>query len=122
MRDLMEAAHAKLPKEVNKLLYRGAGANESMFAKGLKQDDEFGFGGRFTSSSSEFSEADIFRRAGEGDVIWEIESKTAVDITKLNSSEAEFLFTPSAKYKLDKIVPLENNPSPVSARLQRVLS
>jgi len=79
---------------VNKLLYRGAGEKESIFAKALKEGDDFDFSGRFTSSSDEFSEANLFRRGGKGDVIWEIQSKTCVDITKINSSEAEFLFKP----------------------------
>jgi hypothetical protein len=102
MRELMNSAHIKLPK-YRGIAYRGAGKTESSFAKTLIEGQKFDFNGRFTSSSLEAFIADNFRYGGQGDVIWEIESKTGVDLAKINSSESEILFKPYTNYQLIKI-------------------
>lgn len=73
--------------------------------KTLIKGQKFNFNGRFTSSSIDDSTADIFRRGGNGDVIWQIESKTGVDLKVINGSESEVLFKPFTQYELIDIIP-----------------
>ncbi|OWP87139.1 hypothetical protein BWK60_05250 [Flavobacterium covae] len=105
MKDLMMSACSKLPKQLNVTVFRGAGLTESNFAKTLIKGQKFNFNGRFTSSSIDDSTADIFRRGGNGDVIWQIESKTGVDLKVINGSESEVLFKPFTQYELIDIIP-----------------
>lgn len=110
MRDLLISAHSKLPKEA-RVVYRGAGITESNFAKGLTKGQKFDFEGRFTSSSTEESIADLFRRGKQGDVVWQIESKTGIDLGLINSSEAEILLKPYTQYELIDIIPNSKDPN-----------
>jgi len=111
MKDLMMSACSKLPKQVNVTVFRGAGVIESNFANGLVKGKKFNFEGRFTSSSIDDFTADIFRTGGNGDVIWQIESKTGVDLKLINSSESEILFKPYTQYELIDIVPSTKTPN-----------
>jgi hypothetical protein len=111
MKDLMISAHSKLPKQIGVTVFRGAGTSESIFAKSLSRGQKFNFEGRFTSSSIDDFIANDFRRAGKGDVIWQIESKTGVDLKLINSSESEVLFKPFTKYELIDIVPNAKTPN-----------
>jgi len=43
-------------------------------------------------------------------VIWQIESKTGVDLKLINNSESEILFKPNTKYKLIDIFPSNKTP------------
>jgi carbon monoxide dehydrogenase subunit G len=96
----MVAVHVKLPKVDGAVVFRGAGSEESIFASNLTNGQEFHFNGRFTSSSNDEYVADLFRQGNGGNVIWQIESKTGVDIKKINSGESEVLFKPFTIYKL----------------------
>jgi hypothetical protein len=100
IKELMVAVHVKLPKVDGAVVFRGAGSEESIFASNLTNGQEFHFNGRFTSSSNDEYVADLFRQGNGGNVIWQIESKTGVDIKKINSGESEVLFKPFTIYKL----------------------
>lgn len=100
MKVLMESAHNKLLKVEGTQLFRGAGEDESNFASNLTIGQEFDFEGRFTSTSYELFIADLFRRGNRGTVIWQIRSRTGVDISRINSGEREVLFKPFTKYEL----------------------
>ncbi|WP_291286251.1 hypothetical protein [Flavobacterium sp.] len=105
MKDLMISAYSKFPKQIGINVFRGAGLSESNFAKTLVKGQKFNFEGRFTSSSLDDYTADIFRRGNKGDVIWEIESKTGVDLKLINGSESEILFKPFVQFEVVDIVP-----------------
>ncbi|QYS90115.1 ADP-ribosyltransferase domain-containing protein [Flavobacterium davisii] len=109
MKDLMMLACSKLPKQLNVTVFRGAGLTESNFEKTLIKGQKFNFKGHFTSSSIDDFIADDFRRVGNGDVIWQIESKTGVDLKMINSSESEVLFKPYTQYELIDIVSSTKN-------------
>lgn len=70
MRELLISAYSKLPKQINIIVFRGAGGKESFFAKNLVIGQKFDFGGRFTSASIDDYTADLFRRGNNGDIIW----------------------------------------------------
>lgn len=109
MKVLMEAAHTKLPKVNDAIVFRGAGSSESEFASNLVEGQKFDFEGRFTSSSFDEFTADLFRRGNGGNVIWRIESKTGVDIKKINAGESEVLFKPFAKFELLNVTRSSSN-------------
>ncbi|SHL18219.1 ADP-ribosyltransferase domain-containing protein [Flavobacterium chilense] len=111
MKDLMLSAYSKFPKQIGINVFRGAGASESNFAKKLVKGQKFNFEGRFTSSSLDDYTADIFRRGNKGDVIWEIESKTGVDLKLINGSESEILFKPFAQFEVVDILPSTTTPN-----------
>jgi len=111
MKELMILAHSKLPKQIGVTVFRGAGKTESVFAKNLVKGQKFDFQGRFTSSSLDDYIADLFRRGNQGDVIWQIESKTGVDLKDINSSEAELLFKPRTQFELIDIIPSTQTPN-----------
>ncbi|MBF7089963.1 hypothetical protein IUY40_00165 [Flavobacterium sp. ALJ2] len=109
MKELMIFACSKLPKQIGINAFRGAGLTESNFAKTLIKGQKFNFGERFISSSLDDYTADIFRRGHKGDVIWQIESKTGIDLKLINGSESEILFKPFTQYELIDIIPSTEN-------------
>lgn len=52
------------------------------------------------------------RSRQRGDVIWEIESKTGIDLKPINNSESEILFKPLTKYKVIEVKPSSNTKTP----------
>lgn len=110
MKELMISAYSKFPKQIGINTFRGAGLSESNFAKRLVKGQKFNFEGRFTSSSLDEYTAVIFRRGNNGDVIWEIESKTGVDLKLINGSESEILFKPFAQFELLDIISSTTDP------------
>jgi hypothetical protein len=120
IRDLMISAHSKMPKQVGLKVFRGAGSSESTFAKNLVKGKKFTFNGKFTSSSIDEYTAETFRYSGKGNVIWEIESKTGVDLKLINSAESEILFKPNTQFELIDIVPSSKTPNVFIYRIKEI--
>lgn len=116
MKKLMESAQSKLPK-YNGTVYRGAGKAESDFAKTLSVGEDFDFGGRFTSTSTEVYIASDFMRGNNGSVMWEIEAKLGTDLKSINSSEFEVLLRTNSKYKL---VEIKNHPTSSDVKIYKI--
>jgi NAD:arginine ADP-ribosyltransferase len=111
MKSLIISAATKLPKEVGRIVFRGAGATESAFARTLTKGQSFNFGGRVTSSAITEYTADLFRRGRNGDIIWKIESKNGVNLSSINPSEGEIIFKPNTQFELIDIVPSATTPN-----------
>jgi hypothetical protein len=120
MKSFILSAIGKLPKEFGITVFRGAGATESAFAKTLVKGQTFNFGGRITSSSTNESTADLFRRGRNGDIIWQIESKNGVSLNAINPGESEVIFKSNTQFELVDIIPSTTTPNVTIYKIREI--